>query len=101
MYQTPSLDFFTLKKSMDIKIVLRQMFAIYVGYGTDKNRISEVLCAPIFSLAIDWLRVIRNSFRALKEVLNSVWKCFKEFLSNMEENSKFSHFCPYYIDLWP
>ena len=57
------------------------MFAIYVGYGTDKNRISKVLCAPIFSLAIDWLRVIRNSFRALKEVLNSVWKCFKEFFS--------------------
>ena len=55
------------------------MFAIYVGYGTDKNRISKVLCAPIFSLAIDWLRVIRNSFRALKEGLNSVRKCFKQF----------------------
>ena len=49
------------------------MFAIYVGYGTDKNRISKVLCAPIFSLAIDWLRVIRNSFRALKEVLKTLF----------------------------
>ena len=62
------------------------MFAIYVGYGTDKNRISKVLCAPIFSLAIDWLRVIRNSFRALKEVLKSL---FRNVLKNSSVEGAF------------